>query len=188
MTRRSQERAPPPGSPGPKGPVTPTRQQGGGRGAAVLAVRDGDETRGPMVMAVAILAFIGSSFLAVHLRYLPDASTTAVRPLGALPALATAPSAPPPTAPRAGPSRPGEGTSDLPGAPNLGVVPVPMPAAAGEWDRKVSECIERTARERGGGDVKPVLPGRWPALKRAREERRLHRLALRTACEQELSR
>jgi hypothetical protein len=71
--------------------------------------------------------------------------------------------------------------------PDLGVVlPVPMPAAFDERERRLNECIERNVHGHGYDDVKPTLPGRWPALKRAREERRLRRLDVRAACEQEL--
>jgi hypothetical protein len=51
----------------------------------------------------------------------------------------------------------------------------------------LNECVERLARDRGVDEVKPVAPGRWPAIKRAREVRRLKRLQAREECEQQLA-
>lgn len=153
--------------------------------------------RGPKVMAVAVLACLGSSFLAVHLRYRPDSTPVALEP-GAPPFLARLPAAPPapsvPPAPpavtpsAAAPSAPPEGDpSDLPGQPNLGVFqPLPMPAASKVWERRVKECVWRNARGHDG--ARPTLSGRSPALKEAREERRLRLLAMRAACEREVAR
>ncbi len=67
------------------------------------------------------------------------------------------------------------------------VQPVPMPASV-ERERRVSERIERVVREDGRGEVGPTAPGRWPALKRAREDLRMRRLAARNGCEQEAAR
>jgi hypothetical protein len=152
-------------------------------------------------MAVAVMAFFGSSILAVHLmsqpgtpaaaRSLPSAPAAPASVPGApvapmllpgVPAVVSAlPSAPPP-----GPQ--GQGEGDFPGSMDLGVAPVPPAAVSGEWERKVNDCVERKVHASGYDDVKPTLPGRWPALKRAREEKRLRRLAVRAACEKQLAR
>ena len=144
--------------------------------------------RGPMMMAVAVVALFGSSLLVVHLRYLRDAPTIAMAVPSELPSLAQRP--PTPAAPglEAAPTAGlGEGMSDPSGSLDIGVAPIPAPSSE-DWDRRVNECVERNVRGRGYDDVKPALPGRWPALKRAREDRRLLRLAARASCEQELTR
>lgn len=51
----------------------------------------------------------------------------------------------------------------------------------------LNACVERLARDRGIEEVKPVAPGRWPAVKRAREVRRLKQLQARQECEQQLA-
>jgi hypothetical protein len=139
--------------------------------------------RGPKMMAVAVLACLGSSFLAVHLRYRPDPTAVALAP-GAPPLLAKLPAAP--AGPSAPPAPPQGEASDLRGQPNLGVFqPLPMPAASTVWERRVKECVWRNAR---GAGHEPTLPGRSRAPKQGREERRLRLLAMRAACEQEVAR
>jgi hypothetical protein len=61
-------------------------------------------------------------------------------------------------------------------------------APSGSDPREVEfgACVERIVGAAGLEDVKPTAPGRWPAIKRAREERRLKRLAARADCEREL--
>lgn len=127
----------------------------------------------PRTMVVGILAFFGASLLVLHVLY---------RRVPPAPAV-LAPAAPPPAvALRAG----GDGVP-APTAP----VPEqagPLVAVSAEWERRVNDCVERNVHGPGYDDVRPTLPGRWPALKRARERRRLRRLAVRAACEEELAR
>lgn len=124
-------------------------------------------------MALAVLAFSGISLLAVHLLYLPDAPRTDVRPPVAPAASMPAPIVPllATPAPAPGPA-PDEGFTH---PPSLGVVE-PVPSVA-EWDRRLSECIERKAQGTGRDD-----------RERAREARRLRRLPVTTECERELAR
>lgn len=150
---------------------------------------------------MALVAFFASSMLAVHLMSLPGAPDAAagapraapaidpVRAPPAVPVVSPAPvvaSAPPPAPPAAPEPSPGAVEEGLPPPLYLGVAPVPPPAMSADRERKVNACVERKFRESGGDEVKPTLPGRWPAIKRAREEKRLRRLALRAACEKEL--
>lgn len=167
--------------------LPPGATQGGGPRAVALEAPPEDGMRGPKAMAVAILVFFGLSMLGVHLLSLPGA------PAGrAVPGAAAAP-APAPVARAEGwapalarpPSPPAPaGGHDLPGATDLGVAPVPPPGAA-DRERMVNACIERKVAS-GPAAGKPVLPGRWPALKRAREEKRMQRLEARAICEREL--
>ena len=128
-------------------------------------------------MAVAILAFFASSLLYIQLSYRADPPPTTPR-------LAATPS------PATGEPQVASGSELLAAViPNPAAGPTP-PSAAGagaDRERELSDCVERHVREGGLGAVKPTLPGRWPALKRAREELRLRRLALRSSCERELA-
>jgi hypothetical protein len=119
---------------------------------------------------VAVLAFFGCSMVAVHLI---DGWADGSMPYG----------------------RGGTGSqagSTGPVAP-LGQDPgdQALPAAPELLDRQrelaLNECVERLARDRGIDEVKPVAPGRWPAIKRAREVSRLKRLQARQDCEQQLA-
>lgn len=161
-----------------------------GVGAIERRVRGGD-LRGPKAGAVALVAFFGSSLLAVHLldarRPPADVAAPARVVAAALPAATTASAepapqaaspAPAPVPPAPQPSAPAEEEGeeyDLSAPPDLGVHPVPPPASA--WARQIEECIARKIRESGDRD-----------LRRAREERRLRVLPVRTSCEQELAR
>lgn len=189
MTRRVRE---------PLARERPSRPGGGAR-AAVIDARQ-DDMRGPKLMALAVVAFFGSSLLAVHLMSLPGApaampapSVSRATPSAPAPPVARAPApvapavvpAPTPASLAATEPPPDVVEEGLPPSLNLGVAPVPPVAPSIERERKVIACVERRFRE-GGESVEQTLPGRWPALKRAREEKRLRRLALRAACEKDL--
>jgi hypothetical protein len=143
--------------------------------------------RGPKLVALAVLGLFASSVLAIHLLYLgeppaPDVSAPAA-PSPAEPLASLGGGAPPDALPGAGES--------FPGLPDLGVTDgVPPPAGSADWERRVNDCVERNVHGPGYDDVKPkqTLPGRWPALKRAREVRRLRRLEVKAACVAELAR
>lgn len=127
-------------------------------------------------MVVAIAAFFGASMLALHLIYRSEPPPAASVP-GEAP-LVPAPPAPSPVERR-----------DLPGA-GSGQDETALAASALSVDqeRALNDCIERNVHGRGYDDVKPVLPGRWPAVKRARERLRMRRLEMRAACLEELAR
>jgi hypothetical protein len=159
--------------------------------------------RGPKLAAAAILALFGGSVVAIHLMYLPDtapgpATKGPARPPAVAATQRVAPAAPMvpvvaavpavremPAAPEAPPPPTGV---EIPGLPSLGVTrPLPAPTASAEWEQALNDCIERNIRGRGYDELRPIQPARRPALKRAREQRRLLRLQARTACERELA-
>jgi hypothetical protein len=128
---------------------------------------------GAKTIFLAILAFAGASILTVHLIF-RDAPPAAVAP--------TAP-ADLPAAPEAMVAAPHPPAAGLASSPDR----ARTPAASVEWERRLSGCVERILHSTGEDVVKPVLPGRWPAVKRAREKLRMRRLQLRAQCEQDPS-
>ncbi len=146
-----------------------------------LAARPADAMKGPKRAAGGILLFFASSILAVHLAYDGDASFSPAAPS----ALAEAAIA---SAPPAGATLPTKGPAPgtVPPVPTAVAFVEPAAAAApGARDRDLNACIERIVS--AVAEPKPTAPGRWPAIKRAREELRLKRLAARTDCERQLA-
>jgi hypothetical protein len=61
----------------------------------------------------------------------------------------------------------------------------PSPSLGGPRDRDLDACVERVVA--AFPEARPSAPGRWPAIKRAREELRRRRLAAREDCARELA-
>ena len=139
-------------------------------GPAGLLDGGGDEMKGMKWMLVAGLAFLGCAVVALHLidRW-ADGSTLAGR----------------------GGNGPQAGAAGLiaPQGQDPGDQAAPALPERPDQQRELAlnECVERLAHDRGLDEVKPVAPGRWPAIKRAREVRRLKRLQARQDCEQQLA-
>ncbi len=131
-------------------------------------------------MLATVLAVAGCLLVALQLVYADRAPPPGPASLSGVQAGAgSAPRMPPPTA-----------RSEL-AAPPSAALPITVAAAplrSGDpvLTRDVDDCVERKALAAGVDRIEPTLPGRWPALKRAREVRRLRRLELRAACEREL--
>lgn len=172
-----------------------------GHAVARGARQQEDGMKGPKRGAIAILVFFACSVLAVHLidgLRAPVAATSAapappVEPDGAPARAAPKVPAPAPALAVAAAARdPLEAMApdalEAVAPDPLGVAPVPpaRTAPAGR-ERALNDCVERSLAAAGYDQVKPTLPGRWPALKRAREQQRQRRLALRARCEQELA-
>lgn len=150
---------------------------------------------GPKRAAAALAVFFAASMLAVHLAYsdagraAPVAVATAAASLPAAaasladPPAPPAPDAAPPAVSADAPADAGGGVPDPTAGLSLGVAPVPAPAAPAARERALAACVERAIRAAGASEPRATAPGRWPALKRAREELRQRRLAARTACE-----
>ncbi len=134
-------------------------------------------------MLAAVLAFPACFLAILQLLY----SREGAAPGAGSPALAEArASTAPEGAQRSQPS-PGPAAAGPAGvqAPPAASVPAPPPDRTREL--ALSDCVERKARTGGVDEIPQTLPGRWPALKRAREVQRLRRLELRAACDRELS-
>lgn len=127
-------------------------------------------------MLLAVLALTACSLVVLQLVYWHDQA-----PPGPVAAVA----APPPARAReAGVPR------EPPAPPDVEAVPAAAAQNApsgGAQELALSDCVERKALAAGVDRIQPTLPGRWPAIKRAREVRRLRRLELRVACEKELA-
>jgi hypothetical protein len=143
-----------------------------GSGAAAALADDRRPAIGPKVVAFAVLGVCACAVLAVHLatRVAPRSVHAPAAPAAPLQEDAAPPSGEP------GP---------VPPAQEAGPGPIAVGSVA--WERALNECVERNVHGSGYDDLKPTAPGRWPALKRAREERRLRRLAVRAECEKELT-
>lgn len=116
---------------------------------------------------LAVAFFFSSAMLAVHVAT-DDAGSSGAFAAGV---------APPEPLPGAVPL-----PNELaPGDDALGVFPEPARTA------ELDACVERIMRASGSPEaLKPTAPGRWPALKRAREQLRQKRLIARADCEREL--
>lgn len=131
-------------------------------------------------MLAAVVAVPACSLLALHLIYSRELAPAASSPAGAaagVPGPAAVGRSPAPEA--ALPA--GAGSEAVPAA----ALPDAPPDRTHEL--ALSDCVERKVRAAGVDRVPQTLPGRWPALKRAREVQRLRRLELRLACDRELS-
>jgi hypothetical protein len=119
-------------------------------------------------LAIAVVAFHACIALGIHLASGGGASAALVA--------RTAPPEPPDPGPD-----PGEGAAGPSG---------PVPAAAtgsDELERTVSDCVEQIMRAGADAEVEAQAArrGRWPAIKKAREQQRQRRIAARAACEQQ---
>lgn len=139
-----------------------------------------DAMKGPKRAAAGILVFFAASILTVHLAYDREAA----------PALASAPAADvrdppalvgPPYA--AAPVRMAGRSAAPPVATDI-PLSEPGPLATGR-ERDLDACVERAIG--AASEPKASAPGRWPAIKRAREELRRRRLAARADCARELA-
>jgi hypothetical protein len=161
--------------------------------------------KGPKRAAAGILVFFAASILTVHLAYEREAAPA----LGFAPAVDPAAS-PGPRAPATPPraavaSAPAADVRDPPAlvGPPYAAAPVrmggrsapppvatdiplsePGPLATGR-ERDLDACVERAIG--AASEPKASAPGRWPAIKRAREELRRRRLAARADCARELA-
>lgn len=139
------------------------------RGARAKSASRSPIASGPTRLAIVIVAFHASVALGIHLAYQRGASAEVVEP--------TAPAAPP--APGAGP-----GTSAA--SPHESD-PTAAARPFAELERRVSDCVEQSAKADAGAESEAALRGRWPAIKKAREQLRQRRIAARAACESSLS-
>jgi hypothetical protein len=143
-----------------------------------------DAMKGPKRAAVGILIFFAASIVTVHLAYEREAAPALGFAPAVDPAASPGPGAPA-TPPRAAaPARMAGGATAAPPLPTEIPLSEPAPFAAGR-ERDLDACIERVVG--AAAEPKASAPGRWPAIKRAREELRRRRLAARADCARELA-
>ena len=152
--------------------------------------REHDAMVGPKRAVVAIAVFFAGSLLAVHLA--TDLGTPPAPALAATDAADAVGTIPAPAPSRRGAETPAPASAPAVDAveASLGVFAVPPPArsASDPRERVVNACVEKSLREKGGDAVVgETAPGRWPGVKRAREELRRRRVALRSECERSVA-
>lgn len=129
-------------------------------------------------MLAAVVAVPACSLLALHLIYSREVAPAAAGSVGAEAGVASPPAA------RAPPGAALPAGDDAEAAPAAALAEAPPDRTR---ELALNDCVERKVRAAGVDRVPQTLPGRWPALKRAREVQRLRRLELRLACDREIS-
>lgn len=140
------------------------------RGARAKSALRSPIARGPTRLAIVIVAFHASVALGIHLAYQRGASAELVEP--------TASAVPP---------APGAGSGTSAASPGGSSDPTAAARPFAELERRVSDCVEQSAKADAGAESEAALRGRWPAIKKAREQLRQRRIAARAACESSLS-
>jgi len=159
--------------------MTPPRHLAPGAAREHPAGGAAGDLRGPKRMVLAVLAFFAASVAAVHYLDPLDAANVPAPPE---PPGAVRPAAPP-GADRAPPRSPDVAAT----AAAAGLAPAADRPANPDRARTVEECVERAVRAAGEERIEPTAPGRWPAVKRARERLRQRRLTARADCEREVA-